>query len=400
MNDRRRLLAILDVLGESNGEHVERSAQSLADDPWPRLDAILVRHHATPAFLSRLHDRGWLDRFAPEAVAACRKRSQAVLARNLGLLALRDGATVALAKAGIDVLVFKGAALLDRVFPSPGYRPASDVDLLVRPADARAAVQVLASLDLAPARPDAAELMASGRLSEVTLLNETGRHAVDLHVAVKESSAAATLSLTAALWRDARSVGPHVFEPAPEAHLLYLVAHGVLQHTVHQARQFLDWHHPLQHWQARPEWSWPRALELARELDLAEALDCVLVATDRVLGTRYADARGLTVDDQVTIRQLTADSLVEVFLSDLTDDLKVLGKMSEYWEHRDETASWRRFARRGAMLGSGATGLDGAPSVYSRRLRLAVRIRAAICLLRSPRTAWRLFRLHERLRRP
>ena len=48
--------------------------------------------------------------------------------------------------AGIDALVLKGAALAHLVYPEPGLRPMSDLDLLVHSANARRAQQILAGL--------------------------------------------------------------------------------------------------------------------------------------------------------------------------------------------------------------------------------------------------------------
>ena len=51
--------------------------------------------------------------------------------------------TQALADQGIDVLVLKGADTAERYFPDPATRPASDIDLLVRPGQAVDAEHVL-----------------------------------------------------------------------------------------------------------------------------------------------------------------------------------------------------------------------------------------------------------------
>jgi len=75
--------------------------------------------------------------------------------------------------AGIETLVLKGAALAQWVYPEPGLRPMSDLDLLTRPAEAHAALARLARLgfQLDPALPkrlpkhhhfEAAQLMTEG----------------------------------------------------------------------------------------------------------------------------------------------------------------------------------------------------------------------------------------------
>jgi hypothetical protein len=60
------------------------------------------------------------------------------------------GVAEALADRGIAVALLKGAHSAQAFFPDPGARPASDIDLLVRPDGVASAEAVLAALGLAP----------------------------------------------------------------------------------------------------------------------------------------------------------------------------------------------------------------------------------------------------------
>jgi Uncharacterised nucleotidyltransferase len=76
-------------------------------------------------------------------------RSQTA-AENRGLFDATRRLLLALRNAGIETLVLKGAALAVAYYRDPGLRPMTDVDVLVPPARAEAAVDVLRSAGWAP----------------------------------------------------------------------------------------------------------------------------------------------------------------------------------------------------------------------------------------------------------
>src|SRR5438034_601568 len=60
-----------------------------------------------------------------------------------------DHLLIALADRDVEVLVLKGTHTGQRYFPEPGTRPTTDIDLLIRPVDLRAAHQALRALEFA-----------------------------------------------------------------------------------------------------------------------------------------------------------------------------------------------------------------------------------------------------------
>src|SRR5216117_184655 len=60
-----------------------------------------------------------------------------------------DRLLIALADRDVEVLVLKGTHTGQRYFPEPGTRPTTDIDLLIRPVDLRAAHQALRALEFA-----------------------------------------------------------------------------------------------------------------------------------------------------------------------------------------------------------------------------------------------------------
>ncbi len=139
-----------------------------------------------------------------------------------------ERAAGALEEAGIGVLFFKGVALLcEGVYSDPGARPVQDVDLLVRPEDTPAAVEVLGETGFEPWAPW--EVSRMTWLSSFTFADATApermRPALDLHWATP--------------YADLRLAGPWGEDPlwerssgrlpAPEPHFVLLAEH-LLKH--------------------------------------------------------------------------------------------------------------------------------------------------------------------------
>jgi hypothetical protein len=82
--------------------------------------------------------------------------------------------------AGIAALILKGAALCQLVYPEPGLRPMSDIDILVAPSQARRAQQVLANLGFDAPRPPGAAF-SHRHLHAATINREGVSVAVEIH---------------------------------------------------------------------------------------------------------------------------------------------------------------------------------------------------------------------------
>lgn len=134
-------------------EHLAGRARARAGEPalWDALRSLGPAFAAHPAALAALdppvHVRElWAGDL--RATRAANILRQAELARLLG----------ALAESGVDSILYKGAAALDRLYADPGIRPMDDADLLVRPADRARAASVLERLAYEPVPIDAGRL--------------------------------------------------------------------------------------------------------------------------------------------------------------------------------------------------------------------------------------------------
>lgn len=137
------------------------------------LDGLAVALHRDTPFLPRSLARALEPRYLATSLHSTLTLESARRARRL------------LSGAGIDVLLYKGAALLDAgVHPDPGGRRMDDADLLVHPERADEAVRVLAESGYEPWEP-----WEPGRLRWLDSVTLTDGHApsaaedvtVDLH---------------------------------------------------------------------------------------------------------------------------------------------------------------------------------------------------------------------------
>lgn len=90
---------------------------------------------------------GALARRTPSAVPDTARRAFLALASRHRQLAVArercvDRLLTAFAVAGVPLILLKGAALAHLIYPTPELRPMSDIDILIDPADAQAAVKI------------------------------------------------------------------------------------------------------------------------------------------------------------------------------------------------------------------------------------------------------------------
>jgi hypothetical protein len=128
----------------------------------PRLVRLLASVDAR-TYTAELAARGLLEligsraiELAPESAdevlrSRVREAVQQTRLRALALDAAQRRVVQALEEGGIPVLPLKGTVLADRVYGDPGLRPATDVDILVSPAQFGAAVATIRALGYPPA---------------------------------------------------------------------------------------------------------------------------------------------------------------------------------------------------------------------------------------------------------
>jgi len=207
------------------------------------LFSCALKHGLAPLLLWALKQGADpLDPALAAQLAPLQAQARQVDARYVLLKTTRAHVNATLAAAGIPALWLKGAALAETVYPQPVLRPMGDLDVLVpfaRRAEALAALKAAGYAD-EPRDPLAAQVAAFLPPDEThhhyNLVGGPGGGVrVELHFRV----ARAILPDLAALdwfWSQAVEATDRQGQPLgfstlrPEAHLLYLCAHALLQH--------------------------------------------------------------------------------------------------------------------------------------------------------------------------
>ena len=202
------------------------------------------------------------------------------------LAALLAGA----AAAGLDLLVLKGAALAETLYPRPGLRPFGDLDVLVRPEDTPRAQSLLENLGYTVA-PAVWEALQSGADTQANFFKHTGRGVVvvELHTDLLNNGFfRGHVSLDAdGLWsraRPARLAGTDALVLGPEDQLLHLCLH-LAGHYFFAPQSLRD----IDLLCRTDTLDWPQFARLAQDAHAAPLSFAALSATATVLQTPVPD---------------------------------------------------------------------------------------------------------------
>ncbi len=151
-------------------------------------------------------------------------------------------AVEALASAGVGVTVLKGMHTAYSYFPEPGTRPASDIDLLIEPADHPIAADTLARLGYVPGAVSCGEQAwrMSGSPTEprsLSLTHQDNPWNIDLHTSLDRR-----YSPGASMIRLDRAVGERIRQPWPltEKGTVFPPGELALHLAVHAGMQFVS----------------------------------------------------------------------------------------------------------------------------------------------------------------
>lgn len=191
----------------------------------------------------------------------------------------------ATARQGLDLIVLKGAALAETVYPRPGLRPFGDLDILVRPADAARARDLLESLGYV-VDPQPWEDLIGGRDCQANFFKDTrpGLIVVELHTDLVNNDfwLGSVQVDMAGLWERAQAVrlaGVPARMLGPEDQLLHLCLH-LAGHYLAAPLSLRDIAQVCE--RSAPDW--PLFLTLARRAGAATACFAGLSAAAQLLG--------------------------------------------------------------------------------------------------------------------
>ncbi|HEY8478156.1 MAG TPA: nucleotidyltransferase family protein, partial [Chloroflexota bacterium] len=258
---------------------------------WPAVVDLALQHGLGP-MLFLVVERAGLDIAAPLWAPLVRATREAVV----HALALEDAQArieAALASAGVQALWLKGIALAQTVYPRPTARPMVDLDVLVpydRRLVARAALTAIGFRSTDAYSFEAAPDLTHHFSYAYSLRGGLGDAvAVELHFHLLDRVRKRSLLPPAQLewfWEQTdtwRRDGMVFRGLRPEAHLLYLSAHAILQHgeaDLHLVR-FFDVHRLV----GQSRLDWQLLVERAVALRWTYALERTLWLAARLFAT-------------------------------------------------------------------------------------------------------------------
>jgi hypothetical protein len=209
---------------------------------WTRFLESARRHSVAPLLFHRLREGGQLGALPAEVARALDERYREATARNLRIGAELARILRALAGAGVDTIVLKGAALAETVYRAPGLRLFHDLDLLVRPDDLGRAAAVLAGLGYRQNRRHAITDQRDQGAHLLPFIRSDRRAApVEIHWSLIDPGSPFRIDADG-LWdrsREATIAGAPARVLGPEDLLLHLCIHGAYEHVFAFGLRFL-----------------------------------------------------------------------------------------------------------------------------------------------------------------
>ncbi len=269
---------------------------------WPPLIARALQHGLGPMLWWRLKTRAFdvaaHPAFAPLVEAAHHTAMGAALLDR----AMRP-IEAALRAADIPTLWLKGAALAHTVYPAPDLRPMGDLDVLVPFAQREQALSVVRGLGYDFYTADD-HVFGGGRDPLVARLlyhyhlrgGPGNRVLLEVHYRLlSNDDGLLTLPQHDWFWSQRRTLtladGFQFDTLTPEAHLLYLCAHALLQHGGDSAYllRFFDLHLLIERGVARDDLDWDGIVDRAVALGWTTVVARALYLAGGYFGTIYPD---------------------------------------------------------------------------------------------------------------
>jgi hypothetical protein len=221
----------------------ERIAQGLAhlDLDWTYITAVACAHGVAPLIYYNLHRSRLIRVLPPGAKETLRNSYYGNAARNSLLYDELRNVLKVFRKRQIDVVVLKGAALAETVYPNRVLRPMSDIDLLVRK---ERLTEVEASLlDTGYVLQDRAKGKEFYREHHYHwVFSKKPDIDIEIHWHVKRPTGAFEIDVDD-LWKSAQAIKiaeVEAFILSPEALLLYLCQHSWKHNLNGGIRPFID----------------------------------------------------------------------------------------------------------------------------------------------------------------
>ncbi|MBS1913386.1 MAG: nucleotidyltransferase family protein [Bacteroidetes bacterium] len=368
---------LLLLLRADDGARIGRLAAS-----GPEWDAVLrfaFRHRLVPMLHHRLQAAGAPD--LPDSFReAVREQAEANARNNLLLAGELIGVLALLGRSGLKALPLKGPLLAQDLYGSLSMRSYSDIDLLVRTADAARSIELLRGLGYRP-RP---ELPAAGEEAyrryeyDRSMENTANGAHLELHWRLLERTIAFPLDEEElwALLREGSFAGAPAMAMPDHVQLLFLAAHGAKH-----AWSILGWTLDVARLAGKDGLEWDQLAALARDGGCQRLLHVALALAGELWGLELPErfATRLMAD---TAAADIAGSILERSLVRMQEEISSREEARCYLSMRERLRDRVRF--RWLWLVT--------PNLADRR---ALRFPAVLSFLYIParplRLAWRAF---------
>ena len=253
---------------------------------WPGIIDTALRHNLGPMLFHNIGKKAALPGDFEHLRQSARQAVMTFLAQDSARWTINE----AFQSANISCIWVKGSALAHTVYPAPELRPMGDLDVLVPGDDFEQAQHVLE--DLGYRQSDHAKLIFppafAAKDDHHTVLKggAGGDIVVELHWRLLTEMQLAS-DQGAWFWKQRQQVqiqGHTLTTLQPEAHLLYLCAHALLQHGEAQSllMHYLDLHLIISH----SPINWTRLIEQAVVFRWTYAVERALTTLTNLFGTQ------------------------------------------------------------------------------------------------------------------
>lgn len=225
-----------------------------------------------------------------ELPAVCTQRlraaAMAVAIRNVNMMRELERVVGAFNRASVPVMLLKGAALNLTEYQRADQRPMSDLDLLVKPEDAHAALALLQEHGCQRGYDLIRDDFFPTYHYEVELFSGGARPVrLDLHARPFRPLRLARIMPDDALWHEAKTISigdARAFVPRPELMFLHLAAHAGFHGCsrllwLYDLKRLVDYYGPML--------DWALALRYASRWRLSCAVSYAVERTEELLGS-------------------------------------------------------------------------------------------------------------------
>lgn len=259
----------------------QMAPHTIAPDDWPELIRLAERHELGPLLLWTVERDQFDTANEPQWQELVWARRLASVRFAVATRAVEQ-TQEAFSAAGIPCIWLKGFVLASSVYPGPELRPMIDVDVLVPYAARERAAGILLALGYQRSEIALFEDNPELKFHYSFWVNSSGIVTFELHFHLLDAKGdILSLAHLDWFWQQTETRGMAGFSFGclkPEAHLLYLCAHAILQHGEAdlRLRRYFDLHLLITH---TPDFDWRLLVDQAAALRWTYAVERALVLT-------------------------------------------------------------------------------------------------------------------------